>query len=449
MRYFIYSIVSLFIFVSCISDNFSIGDNLTSTNGRSIIVDTCTVELSTQLSTDSIVTSGLSRIFTGRYNSSDFGIITSHSYFDFSQPLYSTDEFGSEATVSVNFDSISLILKYDDFKYGDTTQVQTLNIYRLSEIIELDDKSQLYSTSSILCESEPWATRQFIRPNEFYENDSILELRLPDEFGLELIGMMHARSDTLDTFENFQRYFKGIKLSPGENDNASINSFAVDGSYPMIRLYYRIIGPTSETEKYMDMNVSTSTAFSQIETDRSNTSLHSISRKNNSLSSDETENRTYIQGLIGLYTKLTFPYINDMLKIGDFVAVSQAYLYVYPVLGSYSDFTPLPGNLSLNYLDENGKALDIYVDQSTTQVQSGSLVEDKIYNINTYYAFDISSYLAQEIEAIGMNKSALQLHLTDTEKANTFKSLVLGDSRYSNENNRVKLYVYFIVYDNE
>lgn len=395
------------------------------------------------------MTSGLSRIFEGKYTSSDFGTITAHSYFDFNPPGYSTSEFGSNATVTVKFDSITLILKYDNFSYGDTTQVQTLNIYKLGQIIELDDNSRLYSTSSVPAETTPWATYRFNRPNEHYENDSILELRLPDEFGLELIDLMQAQSDLLETYENFQTYFKGIKLSPGTNDNAAVNSFTLNSEYPVIRLHYTTIGAVTTEENEIDMTVNTSTAFSQIEVDRSNTLLSSLNY-NNPLPSAETENKIYLQGLTGLYTKLSFPDLNEILKLGDYVVISAAYLYFYPASGTYNAFTPLPSNLSLNYLDETGKPMDIYVDASTTQVQSGgTLVEDYIYNKN-YYAFDVTSYMQSELGVIGMYKSTLQLYLDDTEKNNTLKSLVLGgDSMFSEEENRVKLIIYIIAYDND
>ncbi|WP_158602564.1 DUF4270 family protein [Proteiniphilum sp. X52] len=415
--------------------------------GRSMLIEDCTVALETHLS-DSSVTNGLSRIFEGKYNSSDFGIITAHSYFNFNPPKYNTSEFGSNANVTVKFDSVSLILRYDGFSYGDTTQTQTLNLYKLKQIIELDDKSQLYSTSSVPAEAEPWVSYQFNRPEEHWDNDSTLELRLPDEFGLELMTLMQTQSNLLETYENFLTYFKGVKLSPGINDNAAVNSFVLNDEYPIIRLHYSTIGAVTTEENKIDMTVNTSTAFSQIETDRSNTLLHSLSNSN-PLTSVETDNKVYLQGITGLYTKLSFPDLNEILKLGDQVIISSAILYVFPVSGTYNDFTPLPANLSLNYLNEEGKAIDIYIDPSTTSVQSGSLVEDKIYNRNTYYAFDVTSYLQYELGMIGMYKSSLQLFLDDTEKNNTLKSLVLGDSSFSTQENRVKLIIYVIVYDND
>lgn len=445
MRYFFHLLLCIF-FVSCIGDNFSVGDNLSTINGRNILYEDCTVQLKTQLS-DSSVTSGLSRIFEGKYNSSDFGVITAHSYFDFKPPSYSTSEFGSNADVDVRLDSITLILKYDSFSYGDTTQVQTLNIYKLKHIIELNDESKLYSTSSVPSESVPWATYKFNRPNEQYENDSILELRLPDEFGLELVSLMQAQSDLLETYANFQTYFKGIKISPGANDNAAINSFVLDSEYPIIRIHYTTIGAVTTEENKIDMTVNTNTAFSQLEVDRSNTALNLLNY-NNPLPSEETDNKIYLQGLTGLYTKISFPDLNEILKLGDHVTISSAYLYTYPVSGTYNFFTPLPTALTLNYLNENGKSMDVYVDQTTTTVQSGSLVENSIYGIS-YYAFDITSYLQYELGAIGMYKTSLQLYLNDTDKANTIKSVVLGDPQFSDDEKKMKLIIHIIVYDND
>lgn len=433
-------------FGSCISDDFSVGNNLVSVKGKSMLIEDCTVALETHLS-DLSVTSGLSRIFEGKYISDDFGVITAHSYFNFSPPGYSTTEFGSDANVTVKFDSISLILRYDNFTYGDTTLRQTINIYKLKQNIELDYNGQLYTSSSVLAEETPWVTYQFNRPEEHWDNDSTLELRLPDEFGLELISLMHTQSNLLDSYDNFLTYFKGIKLSPGIDDNAAINSFVINSEYPAIRIHYTTIDAVTTEENKIDMTVNSNTAFSQIEVDRSNTILQSLSY-NNPLTSEETNHKVHLQGITGLYTKLSFPDLNEILKLGKHVIISSAILYVYPVSGTYNDFTPLPTNLTLNYLNEEGKAIDIYIDPSTTSVQSGTLVQDKIYGRNTYYAFDVTSYLQYELGLTGMYKSSLQLFLDDTEKNNTLKSLVLGDSSFSNEENRVKLIIYVIVYDN-
>lgn len=446
MKFQLCFLLCLIFFVSCISDDFSVGESLVSVSGKSILIEDCTVALETQLG-DSSVTTGLSRIFEGRYNSSDFGKITAHSYFDFNPPSYSTSEFGSEALVTVQFDSISLILRYDDFSYGDTTQIQTLNIYKLNQIIELDDKSQLYTTSSVPAETEPWVTCQFNRPNEFWENDTILEVRLPDEFGLELISLMHERSDLLETYSNFQTYFKGIKISPGTDDNTAVNSFVLDSEYPVIRIHYTTIGVVTTEENKIDLTVNTSTAFSQIETDRSSTLLQSLD-SDNPLSSTETDHKVYLQGLTGLYAKMSFPDLNEILKLGDYVIISSAVLYVYPVSGTFNDFTPLPATLSLNYLDESGKTSEIYVDAGTTTVQSGTLVTN-VYNDAAYYAFDITSYLQYELGLLGMYKTSLQLFLNDTDKSNTLTSLTLGDSSFSNEENRIQLIIYVVIYDND
>lgn len=440
---FLFSIV---FFVSCINDQFSVGNNLVTVNGRNVLIEDCTIELETQLG-DSSVTSGLSRILTGRYNSPDFGTITAHSYFDFNPPVYSTTEFGANASASVRFDSISLILKYDTYIFGDTSKVQSIDIYKLQEIIELDDKNRLYTTSSFLTEADPWVSYRFERPKERWVNDTTLELRLPDAFGLELIDLMKSKSDSLDSYKDFLNYFKGIKISPVHNEDAAVNSFVLNSNFPAIRLYYTTFGVFDKEENTIDMTVNTGTAFSQIEADRSNTILQPL-RYNNPLPSLQTGNKVYLQGLTGLYTKMSFPDLNEILKMGKNVIISSAILYVYPVSETYGDFTPLPANLVLNYLDESGKPMDLYEDSGSTTVQSGSLVESGIFEKKAYYAFDISTYLKYELGSFGMYKTSLQLTLGSTEKNGTLKSLVLGDSSFPNSDNQIKLIIYAIIYDN-
>lgn len=437
------SFVVLFIVNSCVNDKFSVGDNLLTSNVRNVLIDTCTVELYTVMA-DSSVTSGLSRIFSGRYVSTDFGSTSAHSYIMFSLPTYSTAEFGAEATVKVRLDSVTLMLKYDTFHYGDTTRIQNINLHKLKKIIELDDKSQLYSTSSIPFEEEVWCSRSFNYPNEFYENDSILEVRLPDSFGEELFRMMHAGSDSLDSSENFQRYFKGLRISPSSDDNASINSFVLDGSYPVIRIYYHTYGAMTAEEKTMDIQAETSTAFTGLVYDRTGTQLESMTYNNNEISSGETNNTIFIQGLTGFYVKMKFPYINDILKTGDYVDIASAYLYVFPVKGTYNEFTPLPNDLVLNYLDESGNPMDIYTDGDATEVQSGTLTNNYLFD-ESYYAFDISGYLKYELGNFGVNSTTLQLLLKDEDNNKTLKSLVIGDSRHS-VNNMI-LQIYYMTYD--
>lgn len=446
MKYFFYLLTFTGLLTSCVSDGFNIGDNLVSSDARNILIDTCTVQLYTQLD-DSATTSGLSKIFVGRYVSSDFGTISSDGYVAFETPSYSSSDFGSQATVKVKLDSITLIMAYDDVHYGDTTKIQTINLYKLKDKLELDeDDNVLYSTSSFNAEETVFASRTFYRPKDTWANDSTIEIRLPDTFGQELIRMMQSQSDTLDTTEKFQEYFfRGFKIAAGKTDDATVSGFTVGSTSPIIRLYYHTYG-VGPTEKTLDIAPTTSTAFSHIENDRSATNLAPLTYKNRSIVSTETNNKAYLQGLTGLYVKMNFPHINNLLQIGKFVNIASAYLYIYPTSDSYSTFIPLPKSLTLNYLDENGKALDIYVDSDKTAVQSGSLTQNPIYENGTYYAFDISSYITSELGAVGVNKTMLQLDLSDDDSSGTFKSLVFGDSK--NSDKKIKLLIYFVVNDN-
>ncbi|TEB40657.1 DUF4270 family protein, partial [Flavobacterium circumlabens] len=101
-----------------------------------ILIDTVTVEMST-INFDSLVTSGQSRILVGNYDDPIFGKVKSDGYFQLESDSYSLPGAGSD-TEAVNyvFDSISMILKYNNYFYGDTTKVQTFGIHRVLQKIK-------------------------------------------------------------------------------------------------------------------------------------------------------------------------------------------------------------------------------------------------------------------------------------------------------------------------
>lgn len=60
-----------------------------------------------------------------------------------------------------------------------------------------------------------------------------------------------------------------------------------------------------------------------------------------------------------------------------------------------------------------------------------------------YYAFDVTSFVQAEIKAADVDKGTLQLSLPSSFSQirvnNTFKSLIIGDSNFSNSDYRIKL----------
>lgn len=452
MKYIIFFLVVLAISASCADSNFSAGSEFLDEQVSNVIVDTTTVNLNTVLD-DSTATSGIDKIFMGRYESSDFGNTTAKSYFSFSIPTYSSADFSKSTKYGVKLDSVCLILTYDSYSYGDTTQTQTLNVYKLTD--RLDEQytahnSAFYSNQSVEAETTPYVTKIFTRPS--YKNategftDSTLSIRLPDAFAEELMDSLTAQSTITTSTTDFLDYFKGFMIAPSSTDKYCVNAFKMTStSMPVIRVYYHSYDGVP-TEKTIEMSANTTYAFSNITQDRSSTNLKNLT-DDTDVSSNDTGHKAYLQGMVGLKTQMTFPYIYDLLESGKYTNVAAAYIYIYPAKDTYNDFTPLPKNVTLNFVNKLGEVKDIYTTTTTTSISAGVLTEDPSLTNRYYYAFDVTTFIQSEITALENNKGTLQLDLSSTDKANTLKSLIIGDSSYPETDYRIKLVIQLLVYN--
>jgi hypothetical protein len=206
----------LLLTTSCIDEDFSIGNEYLKNNMRVVMIDTCTVSLST-VQADSIKTSGLGAAWVGKFNDKYFGQITACSYMSFSLPTYAVKQ-------SAVYDSASLILKFYSDICGDTMQSQKLSVHRLSQVIDLDDEGFLYNTSSVPVEPDPIATCVFKpRPGSGKE----VKIRLPDEIYKDLFDKLMDQASEVSSDDKFTNYFKGLALLPDTLQNTVINSFIV------------------------------------------------------------------------------------------------------------------------------------------------------------------------------------------------------------------------------
>ncbi len=448
MKHISFCFLALFVIAlsSCVDGNFSAGGSMYDENVRNVVVDTTSMDLSTVLN-DSTATSGISKIFMGRYDSPDFGTTVAESYVSFSVPSYSRSDFNKESNVKITFDSVCIILPYDKYSYGDTTKTQTINITRLTD--KLNDLysahlSKFYNNQTAASESAPYLTKTFRRPLPAQQNDSTLIIRMPDQFGLELLDSMRTQSSIFNNDDEFIKFFKGFKFSAGSDDKYCINAFKMTStSLPRIRIYYKA-NDLEVLDKTIDINANSNYAFSHISQDRSNTPLKNLTSLSG-ISSGLTGNKAYLQGMVGLSTELTFPNIRSLMQYGKYTNVDAAILYVYPTKNSYNDFTPLPKNLKLNFVSKLGNVKEI-LESSTTSLTAGALNQDP-FGIRYYYAFDITSFIKSEIKAPDMDKGTLQLNLSDTDKANSLKSLIIGDSGYPDSDYRIKLVIQLLIYN--
>jgi hypothetical protein len=180
--------------------------------------------------------------------------------------------------------------------------------------------------------------------------------------------------------------------------------------------------------------------------DRSNSILADIvPGSNNALSSNKTEHQAVVQGMVGNYVKIEFPHLNNLLLQGDMVTIESAMLYLYPIDGTYDTDMPLPSSLSMYTLDDSNVAQEAITDSYGTSVQDGSLVSDKSVANGTYYTFDITSFLQDNLGTFGMNRQNLMLMLPNSEFSTTLNGVTFGDQ--NREHNKLKLVVLYKIYN--
>lgn len=426
----------LLAFGSCRDEMSTAGAKWVESALRNIQTDTCTVALSTILS-DSLATSGDSICQIGRHNSSLWGDIQGSFYTEYDVATLSVDD-----DAVYQFDSITCVLYGSGNYLGDTLSgPQRIYLHQLTENLELNN-GYLFNTSSIPYDPAPLASFTFIpHPGQTAAEISV---RLPDALGKEWLGLLQEESDRMSSQEKFRLYFKGLAFVP-DADGTCINGFQVNDSSMCIRLHYHEITETS-TEQTLTFTPSSTLKFTQIKHDRSHTVLSQLEGGTaNAISTGKTDNRTYLQGMTGLYVKIEFPHLNNLLWEGDLVSIESATFQLYPVKGTHGDSYPLPESLVLYTANIYDVTEDVVSDLLGTSVQNGSLTTDEMNPENTYYSFDITSFLQANLGAIGYNRQNLKLMLPDNLFFTTLKGVVFGDMQH--ETSPTKLIIRYKVYN--
>ncbi len=223
--------------LSCGTDTdageFVIGSDYLALSNKVILIDTVTVEMST-VNFDSLVTSSQSRILIGNYD----------------DPIFGNGGSDTETTNYV-FDSLAMILKYDNYYYGDTTKVQTFDIHRLTQRVKPNTEDDSFYNNSVLSYSDESIGTISYKPRPI-EKDSIT-IKMNDAFGAAIFQKLKKREIT--DFDSFSEYLKGLVLVSSASNSSSVVGFKAGMS--KVRLYYsKYQADTEETPYVVDFTIS-------------------------------------------------------------------------------------------------------------------------------------------------------------------------------------------------
>ena len=399
---------------ACVDENSHLGHTLVDSSFYNVYVDTCTVDISTVLE-DSIVTQGDSICQIGHCQDEAWGKVTATYYAE-----YSTVNFTPYEEYSYALDSLVLVMRQSGHYWGDTLTTPLVHIYRLENPIELSDDEALYNRTVLPTETTPICSFTYRpRPGEA----KVQEIRLPDEWGQQLLDDLVNQEEYLETQEDFKRKFPGLAFVPDEAGQC-ISGFLVNDSSMCLTLHYHEIS-TLRTEQEVTFSVNMDYAHTGIRHDCTDSPLTDVrSGIENLVHSTSLGHRAYLQGLTGYYNQLEFPYLNELQDAGQIVSIESATLYLYPLKGSYNHINQLPDDIRLYITDENNVLEDYVYGSDGVTVQTGNLRVDETFGLDTYYSFDLTEFVRNNFGTWGIKRQKLLMNMNSNDAATTFDQVI-------------------------
>lgn len=279
-------------------------------NRVAFYTDTVTVRTSTVL-IDSIISSNNSKLAVGRYVDPLFGTVTGRGYASFAldAPLVP-----DQAQV---YDSLALEIISDSYRYGDSTSVQRVEVHQLTNALRTDSKPY-YTKDDVAYGATVLGQRQFRSGSRA----KTLHIRLSNVLGQTLWNA--GQTNQLTAQDQLGSYLNGLALTPGATDNGAIMRF---GAAAVLRLYHHSANDPATVLTYTFTGGATATPhFYHLETNRTGTALAGLTTFRQALSSTATGNRSFVQGTLGVYTRLEFPYLRSLNQFGNSLVLNSATL---------------------------------------------------------------------------------------------------------------------------
>ncbi len=370
-------ILFLFLLVSCEKEPSEIGLNFKTHEKLNIFFsDTSSISALTY-SMDSTRSDETPYALAGVVNDMVFG--TSEASFLAQIKLPEAISPGENIVV----DSVVLFLILDSlYTYGDLFTELNLKVYELEKRLYLD--STYYSNLDI----SDSISLDVKGSQNFFTTDSIIEIHLDNSLGEKILSDTNA----LKSQEDFLNHFNGLYIEANEiiSGNGVISSFNLLDYRSRMLLYF---SNSEEDSLYTTFIFNESSVrVNMFEHDKSTANP---SYKINHINDDVQDTVIYIQGMAGLYSKITLPYLKNWVDSMP-LAVNKAE-FIIPL--SIDDPTtvdvPPPRNFELLYKDEEGE-LNTILDSYYTSDYFGGVLEDD----DEFIRFTITSHVQEYLEEL-------------------------------------------------
>lgn len=394
------SILLILALFSCKKDPYELGIDLLppSDTLNVLTTDTCTVE-AFSVRVDSIRTDG-GPLIIGSMQDPVFGKTTASLY---TQTLLSSlaPDFGTNPVL----DSLILVLYYNDY-YGDTTAVQNIKVWEVSEDIEPD--SSYYSNNRMNTYPTLLADHTFVP----HPTDSVMvdttrkaaQLRINLSKLTSYLGnkILQAPASALASNTAFLDFMKGlyIQASPVSSGGALLNFTLGDETSQLVVYFHDGNTPANDSLNF-PMLINTSTKhFLHIDHNNYLDASQDLKRQVLSRDSAEGAKQLFLQGLAGVKIKLKFPY---MASFANGQAVINDALVTFKNAESDTTYAP-PPSLTIVRQDSIGR-IAYLIDYNEGDAYFGGTYDQEK---GTYF-FRITRYMQKVMADYYTNKYDLYI----------------------------------------
>jgi len=421
--------MSLAFFMACEGDDTAVpvGEDWIQVDTKVYFIDSMTVNAST-FKFDSIAVSNSSRLLVGAYTDDVFGKTKAKSYL---QLAYSFESIDNEAI----YDSIALILKYDNYFYNDTTQTQTINVFNILDDIKSDD-DYFYNTTNFEASETAIGTKTF-QPYPIKEDS--LHITISDVFGKELYEKI--RDNEITTSDEFLNQYKGLLVNP-DDSNSSVLGFATSS---FLRLYYSEDDEVEvEDSQTMEFYLNSTNSFHNVSSDYTGTYFSDLESEETQLFSTDTDDNSFVQSGTGLATRIDIPYVERINDIEGNGSVLNASLKISIKQNSSTDNLSIRDSLSVFLIDRKG---DIY---STLTNAAGEttygLLEayDEEFKTLTY-SIPVTYFLNLKLDAAYNDNLYLAIYGQDFNQS--VDRYIFNGEEASSEDLKLKLELTYAIYE--
>ncbi|NML65371.1 DUF4270 domain-containing protein [Hymenobacter sp. RP-2-7] len=337
---------------ACSADITGIGVGLPDANANTgaYLVDTITVRASTVLR-DSVPTSTSSYLLAGRYTDPLLGTLEARSFFRVGLSTTFTPD------ASYLLDSVVLVLKPDTYRYGDTTKTQTLfSIYPMKTPVsntQVSYASPKYTKADF--DSTTLLNEQAAPVRRARPNLTTLRIRLKKSFGQSLLDA--GQTGRIATQDEFQAFFPGLAVLPGATDNAALVRMSATSTDAGLFLYYHTAADAS-TEQNITLQIATGNGhYFQVRANRRTGSVGAAlpTQPLQKVSASLTGEQTFVEGALGLQTKLEFPYLSSIRQFGQNLTITNAQITAQVPATSLTPYLPTPPSFNIYLSNANNQ----------------------------------------------------------------------------------------------